>query len=428
MPRRKRRVARNDAAPSQRTPKVEGLGSQRNRVRVAQGVYRDRWGLAATVKVDGIQREIRFPPGTPLKTVRARRDELRASLRTLPAGERYTLANDAERYLDQVAANLIGSAERRRDVEVWLARFGHLRTLVLSEHLAELNAQLHEWRRTRAVSTRNHRRHALLHLIRVLYGRRAAIDLEDLVRFALPLPRPRWIDRAHIETVLEHLAPHTKTSARLRLMHWTGMRPSPMGRLTRSDFRLSDPVPYVSVPRGKGGRLAAIPLVDDALAAVRDFIAADAVGPWSTPSANKAIQAAARQAGRDPFTVYQIRQTFATWRCSGADPTALNAEACRPGPPPQHPDRCVRDRHLKAVVPIASAAPGEPAPARGTRVPGKSHGLVCTGDRTREVYRFMSVNQARFRVTAMTRMLGVSPSGYYAWCRCRPAAASGSPS
>ena len=292
----------------------------RRRVRVAEGIYKDRHGLAATVKVNGVQREIRFPPGTPLKTIRAKRDELRASLRTLPAGARHTLADDAERYLDQVTGNLIGSAERRRDVEVWLPRFGHLRTLTLAEHLAPLNAQLHEWRRTRAASTCNHRRHALMHMVRLLYGRRAAIDLEDLVRFPLPLPRPRWVDRAHIEAVLQRLAPDTRTSARLRLMHWTGMRPSQMGRLAREDFHLSDAVPYVNVPRGKGGRLAAIPLVDDALDAVRDFMAADAFGPWSTQSANKAIQIAARKAGREPFTVYQIRHSFATWlRHAGAD-------------------------------------------------------------------------------------------------------------
>ena len=159
-----------------------------------------------------------------------------------------------------------------------------------------------------------------MHLVRVLYGRRAAIDLEDLVRFPLPLPPPRWVDRPHIDAALDHLSPRTKTSARLRLMHWTGMRPSQMGRLTRADFHLADPVPYVNVPRGKGGRLAAIPLLDDALTAVHDFISADAFGPWSTQSANKAIQAAARKAQRQSFTVYQIRHSFATWlRHAAAD-------------------------------------------------------------------------------------------------------------
>ena len=40
----------------------------------------------------------------------------------------------------------------------------------------------------------------------------------------------------------------------------------------------------------------------------------------------------------------------------------------------------------------------------------------------REVYRFMSTNQARFRVATMARVLGVSTSGYNAW-RQRPPSA-----
>ena len=103
-------------------------------------------------------------------------------------------------------------------------------------------------------------------------------------------------------------------------MHWTGMRPSQMGRLTRDDFRLGDAIPFVAVPRGKGGRLAAVPLVDDAVQAARDFIARDAFGRWSCPSANKALATAARKANRDPFTVYQIRHSFsAALRRTGAD-------------------------------------------------------------------------------------------------------------
>ena len=54
----------------------------RRRVRVAKGIYKDRHGLATTVKVNGVQRELRSTPGTPLKTIQARRDALRASLRT----------------------------------------------------------------------------------------------------------------------------------------------------------------------------------------------------------------------------------------------------------------------------------------------------------------------------------------------------------
>ena len=292
----------------------------RRRVRVAEGVYKDRHGLAATVKVNGVQRELRFPPGTPLKTIRARRDELRASLRTLPAGERHTLAHDAGRYLDQVQSTLVSFTDRRRDLQAWLPKFGHLRTLALPSHLAALNAQLHDWRQTLSAMSCNHRRHALTNLVRVLYGRRAAVELIDLVRFAPAPPRPRWIDRRHIADVLARLTPGSMTRVRLELMHWTGMRPSQMGRLRVEDFRLDDPIPCVAVPRGKGGRLAAVPLVPEGIAAAHAFLEARAFGPWSRGSANKALRAAARRAGRALFTVYQIRHSFAAGlRRAGTD-------------------------------------------------------------------------------------------------------------
>ena len=244
----------------------------RRRVRVAEGIYRDRHGLAATVKVNGVQREIRFPSGTPLKTIRARRDELRASLRTLPTGERHTLAYDAKRYLKQINGELVSIADRRYYIGQWAARFGHLRTLALPQQTAALNDQLRQWRETLSVSACNHRRDALTNLVKVLYGRRAAAELVDLVRFRRPASRPRWLDRVHIAEVLEQLTPRSKTVVRLRLMHWTGMRPSQMGRLRPEDFRLDEPTPFVVVPRGKGGRLAAVPLIGEGLDAAREFM------------------------------------------------------------------------------------------------------------------------------------------------------------
>ncbi len=292
----------------------------RRRVRVAQGIYRDRWGLAATVKVHGVQREIRFAPGTPLKTIRVRRDELRASMRTLPVGERHTLADDASRYLRQIGNDLVSIADRRHYIGEWAARFGHLKTLALPQHIAALNDQLRRWRETLSVSACNHRRDALTNLVKVLYGRRAAAELVDLVRFARPAPRPRWLDRSHIAAVLAQLTPGSKTVVRLRLMHWTGMRPSQMGRLRPEDFRLDEPTPFVAVPRGKGGRLAAVPLVGEGLDAAREFMAIGAYGSWSCPSANRALAGAARKAGRPTFTVYQIRHAFATGlRRTGSD-------------------------------------------------------------------------------------------------------------
>ena len=211
-------------------------------------------------------------------------------------------------------------ADRRHHIGLWLQRFGHLRTLELPQHTGALNDQLRQWRETHSASACNHRRDALTNLVKVLYGRRAAADFVDLVRFTPPPPQPRWLDRNHIADVLAHLTPGSKTLVRLRLMHWTGMRPSQMARLQPDDFRLTEPTPFVVVPRGKGGRLAAIPLVGDGLEAAREFKAIDAYGRWSCPSANKALERAARKAGRPGFTVYQIRHSFATGlRRTGSD-------------------------------------------------------------------------------------------------------------
>ena len=88
-------------------------------------------------------------------------------------------------------------ADRRHHIGLWVQRFGHLQTLALSQHIALLNDQLHQWRETLSASACNHRRNALTNLVKVLYGRRAAADLIDLVRFAQPPPKPRWLERSH---------------------------------------------------------------------------------------------------------------------------------------------------------------------------------------------------------------------------------------
>jgi integrase len=293
-------------------------GSKR-RKRVSEGIYEDQYGLAATVKIKGKQQEVRFPPGTSLKTIQAERNRMKAAMQTRPSSERHTLAYDADRYLEQVAP-FVGMRNRRQEIGVWLPRFGHFRTLSLPNHINALNAQLREWRAVRAASTVNKWRNALTNLVKILYGRRAAAELVDLDRFRPPPPEPRWVDRNHIKDVLQELRHETKTAARLTLMHWTGMRPSQMGRLKPENFRLKEEPPFVAIPRGKRGRIGTVPLTREGLAAVRMFIAVNAFGEWSCSSANRALRRAAERADRTPFTVYQIRHSFAAaLRRTGTD-------------------------------------------------------------------------------------------------------------
>lgn len=321
-------MTRPRCAPKlERLPKAAKHAARREkkhrRKRVSEGVYEDPYGLAATVKVKGKQQEVRFPLGTPLRKIQAERNRMRAAMQAEPSpqsGQRQTLAHDAERYLEQVAP-LVGMRNRRHEIGVWLPKFGHVRTLSLPNHVNALNTQLREWRAIRAASTVNKWRNALTNLVKVLYGRRAAAELADLVRFEPPRPKARWVDRDHVLDVLEQLTPGTKTAVRLLLLHWTGMRPAQMGRLTREDFRLDEEIPYVAIPTGrKSKQIVALPLADKGIEAARAFIEANAFGGWSCPSANRALTRAAEQAGRPRFTVYQIRHTFAAaLRRSGTD-------------------------------------------------------------------------------------------------------------
>ena len=295
------------------------MGRQGARRRIARGIYRDGSGLACVVNANGYRRELRFPPATPLKAVRAAGDELRAQLRKLPHDTRETLAADVPRYLERVEPTLSSFKDRKRHLEAWLPRFGHVRTLLLGQHTTALNDELRRWRKTLSASSCNQRRDALTNFVKVLYGRRAAMELLDVIRFPMPPPVARWIPRARIDAVLAEL-PAGKIKARLELMHWTGMRPSQMGRLSASDFHVDEPIPFVVVPQGKRGLSAMVPLVPESLAAARAFFEADAFGPWSCSSTNDAIKRAAARAGEDPFTVYQIRHAFAAGlRHTGAD-------------------------------------------------------------------------------------------------------------
>src|SRR5712664_3897813 len=72
------------------------------------------------------------------------------------------------------------------------------------------------------------------------------------------------------------------------------------------------------------------------------------------------------------------------------------------------------DRRARGAPP---AAAGEQDPPRRTRDPKESRGLVCQGDRLDPVqgFEFVRAHRATHRIATLCRVLGVSPSGYYAW-------------
>jgi hypothetical protein len=206
------------------------------RVRIAEGVYRDACGIAATVKVgsgkNALQREIRFDVGTPLRAIQAKRDEVRVELRKLrPAHARGTLAADVVAYLKDKRARLAHPRDREHELATWLPRFGHRQRRSLS--VRELQAQLDEWHATLAASTCNHRHTALSNLFNVLDGRNAYNPLREIPKFRPPEPVTRALDYdTQIRPVLKVMQP-SATKARCTIMAFCGCRPSQIKRTPR---------------------------------------------------------------------------------------------------------------------------------------------------------------------------------------------------
>jgi integrase len=306
------------------------------RRRIAKGIYEDAYGIAATVKVGDQQREKRYDHGTALKPMKEWQDETRVSLRTLlKTAERGTLAALAPKYVEKVTPLIPESwKDRQRDINAWLPRFGQRRPDSVTTK--EISDQLLDWRHEVSARTCNGRRDALSHFYHWLAGKvqsgskrrkMSGGPVEGAIRFDKPDPTPKALPLETIDTVLSNLPgprvfPRSDghTSARLRLMRWTGARPSQIGRLTATNFDLTSAVKSVTIGRGKKGRVVRIPLLAEAaVQAAEDFISWKAFGRWSCPSANKALALACKAAGTPVFNLYVVKHSVASHLRQRAD-------------------------------------------------------------------------------------------------------------
>lgn len=314
-------------------PPPSAKAARRHRLKLAPGIYQDATGITSRVSVGTVGtesflvREKRWPLGTLLRPIQTWQDVTRGELRLATVHTRTGWDADCLTHLAQIKAtfkNPRSYCERVRDLHEWDLLFrGRLRSSIT---LKEVNDQLYAWRAADlAASTVNHRLDAISHLFLLEDG--AKHELVGAVRFTRPDQVARWIDRGRITRVLDALSPGV-TRARMRLLHWTGMRPSQLARLTEESFALDGPSPYVLVPKGKNGLPIATPLTAEGVAAAREFLRAEAwckvqadgsTKDWTT-SANRLLLNAATKLGVGAFTTYQIRHSFLrALRASGTD-------------------------------------------------------------------------------------------------------------
>jgi site-specific recombinase XerD len=281
------------------------------RKRIGKGIYRDAYGMSATVKVgsgdQALQREKRYPFETPLKDLKEWQEAMRAELRALqrrPAGAlRGTLEADVTIYLAQVK-HLASYKSRVCELAAWTALYGHLRRAQLAgEHVRKARAT---WTAEHYTpKTINNRVQTLRHLYHLLDGRRAPTPADDVT--PLPVPdSPKVLVNAKVFRAVASNLTDAKTRARFMVIASTGVRPAEVKRAERSDIDLERRVWLVRT--AKGGAPRAFWLNDDMKLAIEAFIAADAWGEFDGSDYAKALYAAGWPKDVRP---YQARHSVA---------------------------------------------------------------------------------------------------------------------
>lgn len=291
----------------------------KRRTRIAEGIYRDAYGLAATVKVAGRQREQRFPSDEDLTHIESWRIQERAKLDgergTPPPKSRGTFADDLQKRLKQIEGRPSYKADRSH-LRAWLPFIGKLRRRAITP--AHIQTAIAAWlTANKSARTLIHRRRVLRELWQGLDGPRAKPPL-DGVKIPRPDdPHPTPVPLKTIQAVAASLkkgARHKRgygsdsdvAAARFLVRATTGQRPSQIGRAQPEDVDLVRKIWFVHA--GKRGRAIPLPLNPDMIHAWKAFIKADAWGPFDTRSFSKTIR---RHGWPAEIRPYALRHNFA---------------------------------------------------------------------------------------------------------------------
>lgn len=293
-----------------------------DRHKIARNVFDDDTGRVIIYRdKSGRQREIRFPPDTPIKTMR---EEVTARLsRDTASGtvsKRGTL-DDAIDQLDTIEGAIPCWTERRSELRAWSKaaidgkRLGTVHVRAITEPMCRRIMAL--WLQAGwAPKTVRQRRWSLQHLYRVLYGKKTITPVDDIPPPAKVKTIPVPIDPAHVLQVLGTLLEREragllrdgKTRARFMVRAATGRRPSEIMRAQPSDVNL--PRREWRVRDGKGGWSEGLYLNDEMLTAWRVFIEQDAWGAFETSAMAKTLRAAGWAPNGDPMTrPYELRHS-----------------------------------------------------------------------------------------------------------------------
>jgi site-specific recombinase XerD len=278
------------------------------RVRASIGIYRDKTGFAVTAKVRGHRREERFPRNATISELRGARDRLITTLEaeTPEAAVRGTLADLVDKYLKRLPEGSYAN-DRAQLLAPWARAHGDARFASLTR--PQIVATLQAWQREGlSATTRNHRLSALRVLWRTVAPDGSLHPCERVKRAPAPKPeRNRARSLSLITEVLKHVTPTTnkgkgadsQAKLQLELLAWTGQPSASLARVRPEHVRwdMSPPEVYLQPRRkGDGAHGRWIPLMPQAAAALRAWLALGVEGPWHRGSVRLAFQRAIKKA------------------------------------------------------------------------------------------------------------------------------------
>lgn len=282
----------------------------RKRTRIASGVYRDKSGLAATVKVGNRQRERRFPFDATLDEIKTWQATTRAWLwtqapRPTPASSRGTLDGDTATYLKQLEGRPCYASDRAH-LKAWSPLYGPRRRASLRPE--DVILAIAQWRTADvAAQTIIHRCRVLRQLFHALDGETATTPVDHVQRPKKPKPVPVTVPVETITAVGERLAKlDPLAAARYWVLATTGQRPSQVMRAQPSDVNVKRGIWLVRA--AKGSEVRELYLNKEMVAAWKLFIKRHAWGAYDQTAFARTLRVCGW-----PTTIrpYNLRHSFA---------------------------------------------------------------------------------------------------------------------
>lgn len=292
----------------------------RTRERITTGVYKDRFGVAIIVSVEGKPREFRhdaegrrYDPKRGAAWYREERKRVQARERNRAAATidpTDSFAADVRRYL-----KTINSPTHRRNAEGYLAHWERVfaareRNTITDVEVKEVFAQI-----DKAPSTKNHIRRELFAFYQTLNGKTGYNPVLSLRAVREHYPEARALPYDVIEAIFAALQP-SLSKVRLQVMAYTGLPQTLIAKLRPADLQLAKGIIYVR-PRRKGAGVEGreLPLSNAGIAVLKEFQRLNAFGPFQNRQLVNTLNHGIKAAGvtvPEGTRPYDLRHSFLT--------------------------------------------------------------------------------------------------------------------